>query len=95
MVPGFCGPNAADVPQDVTIHLDGTVPCRPQGLCNETHLNVLCAPPCRGTGDVAMTARDLWERRMLPDVMNGQLTARQLPPHGSLFALLARKKVLE
>ena len=86
--------NAGDVAQDVAVQFDGhMVPCRPRGLCNESHLAAICAPACPdGPNDaIAMTARDLWERKALPDVTDGRLVAKQLPPHDSLFALLTRR----
>uniref|UniRef100_A0A7S3ANR3 alpha-galactosidase n=1 Tax=Haptolina ericina TaxID=156174 RepID=A0A7S3ANR3_9EUKA len=85
--------NAGDATQDVAVHLDGIVPCRPAGLCNESHLEHLCAPTCRtngggGSGAVRITARDLWARAALPDVRGGTFVAEGLAPHDSKFVLL-------
>ena len=86
--------NAGGATQDVAVHLDGIVPCRPAGLCNETHLEHLCAPTCRGAaaggggGAPRITVRDLWAREALPDVQAGVFVAKQLAPHDSKFVLL-------
>eukprot|EP01048_Picozoa_sp_COSAG05_P027466 COSAG05_NODE_8027_length_744_cov_1.024806_1_plen_203_part_10 len=93
--------NADDEVQDVSVHLGGAsgiVPCRPAGLCNESHMQALCAPPCEDIGGTAhrsdatqITARDLWNHKSLPDVAGGRFWARRLLPHDSVFVLLQLK----
>ena len=90
--------NAGDFVQDVSVQLSGAtgiVPCRPLGMCNDSHLDALCAPTCVTTGTLArtsgikVTARDLWNRKALPDV-TGTFVAAQLAPHDSAFVLFSR-----
>ena len=88
--------NAGDEVQDVSVHLGGAsglVPCRPAGLCNESHMRALCAPPCAELGMPARQAsvkvRDLWSRAPLPDA-TGTFVAPRLAPHDSSFVLLTR-----
>ena len=90
--------NVGDKAQDVSVQLGGAtgiVPCRPVGLCNESHMEALCAPTCTTTATLAnssgikVTARDLWKRAPLPDT-TGTFVAPQLPPHDSAFVLFSR-----
>lgn len=87
--------NAGETVQDVSVHFDGLVPCRPKGLCEEEHLDVLCARTCPDNGDdnssantTVLKVRDLWLRAPLPDVTDNKLVAEQLAPHDSLFVLV-------
>jgi hypothetical protein len=95
--------NVGDSPQDVTVHLGGAsgiTPCRPAGVCNETHMQALCAPPCATTTDAPaaaagtkitkINARDVWTHAPLADVTGGKFVAGQLAPHDSAFVLLTR-----
>ena len=89
--------NTGSKVQDVEVQLGGTngiVPCRPAGVCNESHMQALCAPPCqdgstpRRGGGTKITARDLWTRTPLPDIIGSMFVAKQLAAHDSMFVLL-------